>query len=213
MGQDLQEDAARLRGVVAQLNAAAAEAAAVVQAVDLFLGDELSIGVSATSRPFDTQRASGSGSGSGSGDGDLVVTAHLAYGRVQGKDRLHVLKATHEKNDWNEDFTKTVSEDRTPWQACSREVKLQSFAKLPELLTNLANKVEEVTSQTSRTVETVRALIDAMKAPHEIAAADDQDDQVAPEDLEVARDIPLRDLTASAAPALFKRPRPRSGAA
>jgi hypothetical protein len=184
-----------------------------VQAVDLFLGDELSIGVSAASRPFDSQRIVGSG------DGELVVTAHLAYGRVQGKDRLHVLKATHEKHDWSEDLSKTVSEDRTPWPACSREMKLQSFAKLPELLTNLANKVEEVTSQTSRTIETVRALIDAMKAPHEPAAApadgpgDDRDGDDSGEDLEVARDVPLRELTASAAPTLFKRPRPRSGAA
>jgi hypothetical protein len=210
MGQDLQEDAERLRGVVAQLNAAAAEAAAVVQAVDLFLGDELAIGVSAASRPFDSQRVMGSG------DGELVVTTHLAYGRVQGKDRLHILKATHEKNDWNEDFTKTVSEDRTPWSACPREMKLQSFAKLPELLTNLANKVDEVTSQTSRTIETVRALIDAMKAPQHAAPEEEEDEEDGNEtkdDLEVARDVPLRELTASAAPALFKRPRPRSGAA
>jgi hypothetical protein len=212
MGQDLQEDADRLRGVVAQLNAAAAEAAAVVQAVDLFLGDELAIGVSAASRPFDTQRVQGNG------DGELVLTAHLAYGRVQGKDRLHVLKATHEKNDWNEDFTKTISEDRTPWPACPREVKLQSFAKLPELLTNLANKVEEVASQTTRTIETVRALIEAMKAPHPPAPAptdvpEDNDNDDDADELEAARDVPLRELTASAAPTLFKRPRPRSGAA
>jgi hypothetical protein len=209
MGQDVLEDGDRLRGVVAQLNAAAAEAAIVVQAVDTFLGDELSIGVSAASRPFDSQRVQGSG------EGELVVTTHLAYGRVQGKDRLHVLKATHEKNDWSEDFTKTVSEDRIPWSACSREVKLQSFVKLPELLTNLSNKVEEVTTQTTRTIETVRALIDAMKTPHQPAPTEDQDesDTDAQADLEVARDVPLRELTASAAPALFKRTRPRSGAA
>jgi hypothetical protein len=208
MGHDLQEDADRLRGVVAQLNAAAAEAAAVVQAVDLFLADELSIGVSAASRPFDSQRVGGEG------DGEMVVTSHLAYGRVQGKDRVHVLKATHQKNDWNEDFTRTVSEDRTPWPVCSRELKLQSFVKLPELLANLASKVEDVASQTTRTVETVRALMDAMKelpgtGPAAAANEDDGEDDA----LELARDIPLRELTASAAPTLFKRTRPKSGAA
>ena len=113
MGQDLQEDADTLRGIVGQLNAAATEASAIVQAVDIFLGDELSIGVSAASRPFDTQRVTGDD------DAEVVVTSHLAYGRVQGKERLHVLKATLAKNEWKEDFTKTIAEDRIAWSACS----------------------------------------------------------------------------------------------
>ena len=168
MGQELQEDVDTLRGIVSQLNAAAAEASAVVQAVDVFLGDELSIGVSASSRPFDTQRVTGDD------NSELVVTSHLAYGRVQGKERLHVLKTTLAKNEWKEDFTKTVAEDRTPWSACSREVKLQSFVKLPELLAALATRVEEVASQTSKTVETVRSLIDTMKEPHDPDLAADE---------------------------------------
>ena len=43
-------------GIATQLNTAAAEANEVVQAVDHFLGEELCIGVSAASRPFDSQR-------------------------------------------------------------------------------------------------------------------------------------------------------------
>ena len=207
MGQELQEDVDTLRGVVGQLNAAASEASAVVQAVDLFLGDELSIGVSAASRPFDTQRVTADD------NSELVVTSHLAYGRVQGKDRLHVLKATLAKSEWKEDFSKTVAEDRTPWSACSREVKLQSFVKLPELLGTLATRVDEVASQTSKTVETVRALIDAMKEPpqREHSAAEKSDE--VEDELESAREVPLHELTVSAAPTLFKRPRPKSGAA
>jgi len=206
MGHELQENVDTLRGIVAQLNAAATEASAVVQDVDLFLGDELSIGVSASSRPFDTQRVTGDD------NSELVVTSHLAYGRVQGRERLHVLKATLAKNEWKEDFTKTVAEDRIPWSACSREVKLQSFVKLPELLAALATRVEEVATQTSRTVETVRSLIDTMKEPHEpIGRADEAEDPVEDE-FNVPRDIPLHELTASAAPTLFKRPR-KAGAA
>src|SRR5436305_10882495 len=142
MGQEVRQDMDALRGIAAQLNAAIAEANGVVQAVDHFLGEELCIGVSAASRPFDSQRALGDD------DRELVVTAHLAFGRVQGKDRIYVLKVTLEKNEWKENFTKIVAEDRTPWSACSREVKLQSFAMLPELLGNLAARVEEVASQT-----------------------------------------------------------------
>src|SRR3954469_10572698 len=160
MGQELREDQmGALRGMAAQLNAATAEASAVIQAVDHFLAEELCIGVSAASRPFESQRALGDD------DRELVITSHLAFGRVQGKDRIHVLKATLEKNEWKESFTKIVAEDRTPWSACSREVKLQSFAMLPELLGNLAARVEEVSTQTTRTIETVRELIEAMKQP------------------------------------------------
>src|SRR4051794_13386663 len=136
MGQELRDDLDALRGIAAQLHAATAEASDVVAAVDHFLGDELCIGVSAASRAFDSQRAVGDD------DRELVVSAHLAFGRVQGKDRIYVLRASLDKNDWNDSYTKLIAEDRTPWSACPREVKLQSFALLPELLGNLATRVD-----------------------------------------------------------------------
>src|SRR3954447_20286253 len=202
MGHEPREDLDALRGIAAQLNATTTEAGAVVQAVDHFLGEELCIGVSAASRPFDSERVLGDD------DRELVVTSHLAFGRVQGKERVYVLKATLEKNEWKENFTKIVAEDRTPWAACSREVKLQSFALLPELLGNLAVRVEEVSNQTTRTIETVRALIEVMKqspaVEHELVH--DPGDPVADEPV----DVPLHELTVSAAPSLFKRPRPKA---
>jgi hypothetical protein len=216
--RDDQMDA--LRGIAAQLNAATAEASLVIQAVDHFLADELCIGVSAASRPFESQRALGDD------DRELIITSHLAFGRVQGKDRIYVLKATLEKNEWKENFTKIVAEDRTPWSSCAREVKLQSFTMLPELLANLAARVEDVSNQTTRTVETVRELIDAMKQPptrprhaseadfdtahlHAQAIAHPNDDDEIDEEPEPA-DVPLEELTVAAAPTLFKRPRPRA---
>ena len=92
MGQEIREDLDALRGLAAQLNAATAEASMAVQSVDHFLGDDLCIGVSAASRPFESQRALGDD------DRELIITTHLAFGRVQGKDRIYVLKATLEKN-------------------------------------------------------------------------------------------------------------------
>jgi hypothetical protein len=212
MGQELREDVEALRGIAAQLNTATAEASLVVQAVDHFLGDELCIGVSAATRPFDSQRAIGDD------DRELVVTSHLAFGRVQGKDRIYVLKATLEKNEWKENFTKIVAEDRTPWSACSREVKLQSFAMLPELLGNLAVRVDEVANQTTRTIETVRELIEVMKQPpareRELDLGRerelDREVEVEHDDEDEPADVPLQELTVSAAPNLFKRPRPKS---
>ena len=202
MGHEPREDLDALRGIAAQLNATTTEASIAVQAVDHFLGEELCIGVSAASRPFDSQRVLGDD------DRELVVTSHLAFGRVQGKERVYVLKATLEKNEWKENFTKIVAEDRTPWSACSREVKLQSFALLPELLGNLAGRVEEVSNQTTRTIETVRALIEVMKQSPagENELEHDPGDPLADEPV----DVPLHELTVSAAPSLFKRPRPKA---
>jgi hypothetical protein len=213
MGQDLPDAAGMLRGVIRQLNAAATEASAVVQAVDQLLGEELAIGVAAASRAFDSQLINNAPN-----EAEMAVTSHLAYGRVQGKDRIHVLKATLRKDEWKDEYNRVVAEERIPWSACSRDVKLQSFARLPELLTSLTARVDEVASETSQTVATVRALLDAYReAPaHQpppvtatatgTATSEDPDD-VPPDPIDVTREVPLHELTASAAPSLFKRPR------
>lgn len=202
MAQDLRGDQDSLRIMTRSLNSALAEAGAVVQAVDHFLGEELGIGITAASRAFDSQRAVGDD------DREMLVTSHLAYGRVSGKNRLYVLTATLDKNEWKEPYTQIIAEERTPWAACSREVKLQSFAMLPELLGSLATRVEEVASQTAKTVEAVRELLDIMRRPLE-----------APEPVPAGAPSPSPppppppsndlDLTVTSDPTLFKRPRPR----
>ena len=213
MGQELNDNLGSLRAMAPQLNAATAEASSVVQAVEQFLGDELAIGVAGASRPFDSQRAIGEG------DRELLVTSHLAFGRFNGRDRIYVLKATLEKAEWKEHFTKVVAEDRVPWTACSREIKLQSFAMLPELIGNLASRVEEVALQTTKTVQTVRELLDAMRhstqaPPPPPAPSHSRAPDPAPAhepDPEPASDgLSLHDLTANATPGLFKRSRARS---
>ena len=200
MAQDLRGDQDALRIMTRRLNSALAEAGAVVQAVDHFLSEELGIGITAASRAFDSQRAVGDD------DREMLVTSHLAYGRVSGKNRLYVLTATLDKNERKEPYTQIIAEERTPWADCSREVKLQSFAMLPELLGSLATRVEEVASQTAKTVEAVRELLDMMRRPLE-----------APEPVPAGAPSPSPspppsndlDLTVTSDPTLFKRPRPR----
>jgi hypothetical protein len=156
MAQDLLEGLESLTAILPQLNSAMAEATGVVHAVDQFLAEELAVGPWVASRPFDTQRAIGD-------DGrELLVTSHLACGRVAGKYRLHVLNATLDRADGKEQFTQIVGEERTPWLSCSREVRLQSFSMLPELLSMLASKITEITTQTTKTVETVREVLKSM---------------------------------------------------
>lgn len=142
------------------LNSAIAEATGVVHAVDHFLTEELPVGPWVASRPFETQRAIGD-------DGrELLVTSHLACGRVAGKYRLHVLNVTLDRADGKDQFTQIVGEERTPWMTCSREMRLQSFAMLPELLTLLAGKINEIAVQTNRTVETVREVLNSLGKGH-----------------------------------------------
>ncbi len=164
MAQDLIDGLESLTAILPQLNSAMAEATAVVHAVDQFLSEELAVGPWVASRPFDTQRAIGD-------DGrELLVTSHLACGRVAGKYRLHVLNATLDRAEGKDPFTQIIGEERTPWLSCSREVRLQSFAMLPELLGMLATKISENTSQTTKTVETVRELLKSMGRMPAVAA-------------------------------------------
>ena len=156
MAQDQFEGLDSLTAILPLLNTAMAEATAVVHAVDQFLAEELAVGPWVASRPFDTQRAIGD-------DGrELLVTSHLACGRVAGKYRLHILNATLDRAEGKDQFTQIIGEERTPWLSSSREVRLQSFAMLPELLSMLANKINEITSQTTKTVETVREVLKSM---------------------------------------------------
>jgi hypothetical protein len=156
MAQELYEGIDSLTAILPQLNTAMAEATAVVHAVDQFLAEELAVGPFVASRPFDTQRAIGD-------DGrELLVTSHLACGRVAGKYRIHVLSATLGRAEGKDQFTQIVGEEKTPWLSCSREVRLQSFAMLPEVLSLLAAKISEITTQTTRTVETVREVLKSM---------------------------------------------------
>ena len=102
MAQDLSEGLESLSAILPQLNTAMAEATAVVHAVDLFLAEELAVGPWVASRPFDTQRAIGD-------DGrELLVTSHLACGRVSGKYRLHILSATLDRLEGKDQYTQIV---------------------------------------------------------------------------------------------------------
>jgi hypothetical protein len=188
MAQETTAGLETLRSIVPQLNSAVEEASSVVQAVDRFLSEELGISTWAASRPFDQQRAIGD-------DGrELLVTSHLACGKVAGRYRLHVLTATLDKPEGKEQFTHIVNEERIPWSSLPRDVKLQSFVMLPELLNILASRVSEIASQTSRTVEAVWELLGNMGHKGADFPADD---------------FVVSSLAANTTQNLFKRPRPK----
>src|SRR5262245_33895652 len=104
MAQDLSEGLDSLSAILPQLNAALSEATAVVHTVDQFLTEELAVGPWVASRPFDNQRAIGD-------DGrELLITSHLACGRVAGKYRVHILQATLDRPEGKDQFTQIIGE-------------------------------------------------------------------------------------------------------
>jgi hypothetical protein len=202
MAQELFEGLESLTSILPQLNAAVAAATAVVHAVDQFLAEDLAVGPWVASRSFESQRAVGD-------DGrELVVTSHLACGRVAGKYGLHVLNATLDRAEGKDEFTQIIGEERTPWLSCSCEVRIQSFAMLPELLSQLAVKISEITNQTIKTVETVREVLKSVgcyPSPTPTPAVSHGDGQ--PDDLDDESFVSGGLVVNAIGSDLFKRPK------
>jgi hypothetical protein len=161
MTDELKAQVAALRAIAPRLNAASDEAFAVVRAVEEFLGSELSLGISAESSIF----AQAPSQGDDEGDPEMRLFSCLAYGRVGGVYQLHILEALSKKtvNTWGMEEWDPISRSQIPWSSCTREVKLESFEKLPELLRLIAHKAETLVEKTAATSATVRELLDAMK--------------------------------------------------
>lgn len=157
MTEELRKKLAALRAAAPALNKATDEANDVVAAVEKFLA-ELSLGISEEADAFDIRPATGVGE-----DGDRSrweVYSHLAYGRVGGAHRIYVLQETRQDD---ENGREVHAVEETPWPSCSRQVKLQAFATLPELLGKIADRAMKLSEETIRTTETVRDLLSAME--------------------------------------------------
>src|SRR5687768_2402507 len=135
MTDELRRQVQALRAIAPRLNAATDEAARIVKEVQDLLGRELSLGITATSRGFD-ERPAPEGQESGR---ERRVSSYLAYDRVGESFRIHVYHETCERDD-DGAFTTVVAEERIPWSSCPRQLKLRSFARLPELLHQIAVK-------------------------------------------------------------------------
>src|SRR4051794_21844527 len=93
MTEQLREQIERLRSVAPKLNAATEEAARVLQEVEKFLGEVLSLGISATSSDFHEEPADPSDAGD-----ERIIVYRLAYDRLHGKFQFHTLEQTQEPN-------------------------------------------------------------------------------------------------------------------
>jgi hypothetical protein len=125
--------------------------------VEKFLVEELRIGVSAEVGYEELP------AGTDEDNRTLKVRHALAFGRVGGSFRIHVVRETIDVDDGTSART-TLAEERMLWPSCPRETKLKAFEKLPDLLDQIIEEAERL----ARTSEATRIKVDAMIGEEEL---------------------------------------------
>jgi hypothetical protein len=135
MADDLSSAAGALRRSSERLNTITDEAAETVRAVEDFLNEQCSLGVFAkviiwhAYEPWDDN-------------------LYLAYQRSGSRYRI-VLRWEPAQATDPEDFT------TKPWSECTRDQKLETFAKLPDLLAELSKVVDRRIADARKTMKSV----------------------------------------------------------
>src|SRR5262245_52693989 len=125
MTKELREKLAALRAIAPALNKATDEATAIVEKVEHLLGQELNIGIRATSNAFECEDSIEIDDDDDRTEWDIRKASMLAYGRVAGTYRIHVVTDVSRKDRsfYRGDY-ETISSEQTPWNSCPRETKL-----------------------------------------------------------------------------------------
>ena len=156
MTDELKRCMARLREIAPRLNSATDKASKLVAQVEKFLVEELHIGVSAEVS-YDELPA-----GTDQDNRPLKIRHSLAFGRVGGSFRIHVVSETVAVNG-GASAEAAVAHERMPWPSCTRETRLKAFEKLPELL----DKIIDAAERLAESSETTRVKVEAMIADEE----------------------------------------------
>jgi hypothetical protein len=153
MTDELKKRIAKLREITPRLNSATDQASRLVAMVEKVLVEELHVGIAAESTAFHSWSAGRDEDGSVS-----TVCQALAFGRVGGAFRIHVVEETSIVDD-DGSARVLVSRQETPWPSCGRETKLRAFEKLPELLDNIIKDSERLAETAAETASTIREVI------------------------------------------------------
>jgi hypothetical protein len=153
MTDELKKRLARLREIAPRLNGATDQTSQLVAMVEKLLVEELHIGISAESAPFNSWPAGQDDEGN-----SLVVRQTLAFGRVGASYRIHVVDETgivDGEGCWQE----LVSRNQTPWPSCGRETKLRAVERLPELLDSIIKEAERLAETADETASRIEEMI------------------------------------------------------
>lgn len=150
MSKSLHHLMTKLEGITPRFRDELGKAAETVLAVDRFLAD-LGLGVVAAV-PYEEDPFCIVESFTKYEDTPICRTINcLAYGRVEGTYRIHVLTITTQEDKVVRPSSRwrLTGENRCPWGSCSQEMQLRSFAKLPELLDQIVEKAEGLSQAAS----------------------------------------------------------------
>ncbi len=89
----------------------------------------------------------------------------LEYRRIGGKFRIAIVRerhtATTDANDTSPTAHTTL--EVTPWLECGRELKLESFEFLPDLLAKIIQNVQKAIAGAEKAAPAVRKFLDSMR--------------------------------------------------
>ena len=157
MTDDIRNSLSQLRSLSPKLNKATDEATAVVAAVEKFLHEECSLGISTNVRAWENDE----------------LRLYLAYERVGGKFRIAIIEDQPAYEiDEDENRRRTIDDAGDPawrtvatkaWAEAARVDKLRTFSELPTLLKMLASETASSIEQMEKTCETVQQVIGALE--------------------------------------------------
>lgn len=167
-----------LRAIAPRLNGATDQAASAIKAADDFLAD-LSLGVPALSGPYEERSAADPADPATAKD---MAFSYLAYGRlgVSGRYSIHVTERTERPvvNTWgNIESWEPIGEVSHAWSSCPRDQKLKAFAKLPNLLGNIAEEAKILTEKAEETSSLVATMFGGA-FPEPLEDLDEPDDSL-----------------------------------
>jgi hypothetical protein len=142
MPDDLSVAVERLRTSTQRLNTICDSAAQVIRDIEAFL-QEHHVGVAASvevSRDDVT------------GEGRYFDITYLAYTRCKGTFRISVVVDPVSAQGPEDLYT-------TPWAECSRDTKIETLDKLPELIVELANQVDSRSARAEKALASVSGLL------------------------------------------------------
>jgi len=137
MADELRESIQTLRTLAPKLNQVTDQATETVKAVEKFL-DENGVGVAAYAC-VDSR-------------GDGPEGTYIGYLRHSGKFRIVVVDADADG----------VDRRIRTWYECSRDEKLDSFDRLPDLLAHIAKQLQERIDRTANSVRLVSEFLTAL---------------------------------------------------
>jgi hypothetical protein len=139
----------KLREIAPQLNKAADDASAIVKEVETEL-TRLNIGIEAEAWVRSTNKTETN-----------CENVSLVYRRVRNSFRIAVLiqKGTQIWDERGESDMAWETITETPWAECPRELKVESFPHLPELLENIVSNAESAKTKVEAAQAEIRKLL------------------------------------------------------